>query len=209
MNLNYKFQDKKLLDLALTQSGVDSDHNNERLEFVGDRVLGLAVARLLYEMFPDESEGELARRHAFLVSTETLADVAIKIGLDHDLRHGHLTGGRIRHTLANAMEAVLGAIFFDSDFDTVRNLIVEIWRDLAAMNKQAPKDSKTALQEFVQKHTGGGLPVYECVGTAGATHSPVFTVSVAAMGKNATGVGTSKKNAEIAAAAELLKKLAI
>ncbi|MBQ7185327.1 MAG: ribonuclease III [Alphaproteobacteria bacterium] len=209
MNLNYEFKNKKLLDVALTQSGVDSDCNNERLEFVGDRVLGLAIAELLYEMFPNENEGELARRHAFLVSTETLADVAIRIGLDKVLRHGHLTGGRIRHTLANAMEAVFGAIFFDSDFNAARDLIVDLWRDLAAANKSAPKDAKTALQELVQKNTNGGLPVYECVGTSGASHNPVFTASVTAMGQMATGRGASKKAAEIAAAGELLKKLAI
>lgn len=209
MNLNYEFKDKSLLDLALTQSGINSEHNNERLEFVGDRVLGLSVARLLYEMFPNESEGELARRHAFLVSTDTLADVAISIGLDKSLHHGHLTGGRVRHTLANAMEAVFGAIFFDGGFEAARTLIVDIWSDLAAADKRAPKDAKTALQELVQKNTSGGLPVYECLGCSGASHNPVFTVSVTAMGESATGSGTSKKAAEIAAAGELLKKLAI
>ena len=80
MKLKYEFKDKSLLEMALTQSGADILHNNERLEFVGDRVLGLSVAALLYEMFPSEDEGQLARRHAFLVSTETLADVALALG---------------------------------------------------------------------------------------------------------------------------------
>ena len=129
--LNYTFNDKKLLELALTQSGVDSVRNNERLEFIGDRVLGLSVAELIYEMYPNETEGELARRHAMLVSTDTLGDVARKIGLEKHVRHGHMTAGRIKHMLANSMEAVLGAIYIDGGFDTAKEIIIEIWRDLA------------------------------------------------------------------------------
>ena len=97
--LGYKFKNEKLLDLALTQSGADSTHNNERLEFVGDRVLGLTVAEMLYNMYPNEAEGELARRHAMLVSTETLAHVAAEMDLAHRVHHGHMTAGRIQHSL--------------------------------------------------------------------------------------------------------------
>ena len=111
--LNYTFKNPELLELALTQSGANAEHNNERLEFVGDRVLGLSVAALLYEMFPTEHEGELARRHATLVSTETLARVATQLGLDKKIHHGHMTAGRIQHICANAMEAVFGAIFIE------------------------------------------------------------------------------------------------
>ena len=116
MKLNYEFKNKELLKLALTQSGIDAKHNNERLEFIGDRVLGLSVAKMLYDMYPTEAEGNLARRHAFLVSTDTLANVAKTIELERELRHGHMTGGKINHVLANAMEAILGAIFLDSGF---------------------------------------------------------------------------------------------
>lgn len=209
MKLEYKFKNQALLDLALTQSGVDSEHNNERLEFIGDRVLGLAVAQLLYEMFPSEAEGDLARRHAMLVSTETLATVAESIDLSASVRHGHITAGRIRHIMANAMEAVLGAIFLDSSFDTARDIIFALWRDLAARDATAPKDPKTTLQEYVQKHTPGELPEYKYLPPQGASHNPVFTVRVTALGRTATATGTSKKTASIAAAAELLKLLAI
>jgi ribonuclease-3 len=209
MKLKYKFKNENLFDLAMTQSGIDSVHNNEKLEFVGDRVLGLSVASLLYQMFPDETEGELARRHAVLVSTETLADVAIKLELEKSLHHGHVTGGRKRHMLANTMEAVLGAMFLDSGFDTARDVIWDIWRELAAAEVEAPKDSKTKLQEFVQKHANGLLPVYEYTEPAGAAHCPVFTVNVTAMGQSASGQGSSKKDASTAAAEALLKKLAI
>jgi ribonuclease-3 len=209
MKLNYKFKNQKLLQLALTQSGVDSRHNNERLEFVGDRVLGLSVAELLYTMYPTDDEGGLARRHATLVSTDTLANVAKQLELGNDVRHGHMTGGKINHILANAMEAVLGAIFLDSDFDTVRGVIFEIWTDLAAAETIAPKDAKTTLQEFVQKNSNGALPVYEYNAPTGASHNPEFSVTVTAMGKSATGVGSSKKDASLKAAEKLLKILAI
>lgn len=207
--INYDFNDDSLLELALTQSGANSAQNNERLEFIGDRVLGLSVAGLLYEMYPNESEGELARRHAMLVSTETLGNVARELGLDKMVRHGHMTAGRVQHILANAMEAVLGAIYLDGGFDVACNIIVGIWRDLAAIDVVAPKDPKTRLQELVQKNEPGNLPVYEYMESVGASHNPVFNVRVSAMGRTAMGQGTSKKGASIAAAEELLKILAI
>lgn len=209
IKLNYEFRNKQLLELALTQSGVNATQNNERLEFIGDRVLGLSVAGLLYEMYPNESEGELARRHAMLVSTETLGNVARQLGLDRQIKHGHMTAGRIVHIMANAMEAIFGAIYLDSGFDAAKNVIVDIWRELAAADVVAPKDPKTALQEFVQQADNGNLPVYEFLETTGASHNPVFNVRVCAMGKSAQGQGASKKAATIDAAEKLLKILAI
>jgi ribonuclease-3 len=209
IKLNYEFKNKQLLELALTQSGANSVQNNERLEFIGDRVLGLSVAGLLYEMYPNESEGELARRHAMLVSTETLGNVARQLGLDRQIKHGHMTAGRIVHIMANAMEAIFGAIYLDSGFDAAKNVIVDIWRELAAADVVAPKDPKTALQEFVQQSDNGNLPVYEFLETTGASHNPVFNVRVCAMGKSAQGQGASKKAATIDAAEKLLKILAI
>ena len=207
--LNYTFKNPQLLELALTQSGVDSAHNNERLEFIGDRVLGLTIAALLFEMYPDENEGELARRHAMLVSTETLASVADKLNLASHIRHGHMTGGRIRHIMANAMEAIFGAIFIDGGFESARNVILSHWRALAAADATAPKDAKTALQELVQKQDDGALPVYEFLEQTGASHNPVFHVRVTALGRTADATGPSKKVASINAADALLKILAI
>lgn len=206
--LNYVFIDEGLLGLALTQSGVDASKNNERLEFIGDRVLGLAVAAMLYKMFPDESEGELARRHSVLVSADTLANVAKKIELDKHIRHGHLTGGRLKHIMADAMEAVLGAIYLDGGYEVAQSVIADIWTELAAATVDVPKDPKTALQEFVQHNDNGKLPVYEYMKPVGASHTPLFTVRVSAMGKSAKGQGSSKKAASLAAADELLKILA-
>ena len=206
--LKYEFKNQGLLQLALTQSGVDAKKNNERLEFIGDRVLGLAVAELLYKMFPNETEGELARRHAKLVSTNVLGIVARECGLDKMVRHGHMTGGRVHHMLANTMEAVLGAVYVDGGFEIARSIIVEIWKDLASRDEIAPKDPKSALQELVQKKDNGALPVYEYLGATGASHSPTFSVRVTAMGQSAVGEGTSKKVASVIAAKELLKILA-
>jgi ribonuclease-3 len=209
MKLNYEFKDKKLLELALTQSGINADNNNERLEFIGDRVLGLSVAEFLYKNYPNESEGYLARRHASLVSTDTLAYVAKQIEIEKHLHHGHMTGGKINHVLANAMEAIFGAIFLESGFDKARDVIMEIWSELATAEIIAPKDSKTALQEFVQKADSGALPEYIYHEPTGASHNPTFTVTVKAMGKSADGVGSSKKLASLDAADKLLKILAI
>lgn len=207
--LNYTFRNQALLDLALTQSGANAANNNERLEFVGDRVLGLVVAELLYNIFPAEPEGDLARRHALLVSTKTLANVAVRLGLHRQIRHGHLTGGRQQHMLADAMEAVLGAIFIDSGWRAARAVVMGIWTELARENVVAPKDPKTKLQEYVQKNDNGALPLYNYLTPTGASHCPEFSVRVSAMGKSATATGTSKKAASIAAADELLKILAI
>lgn len=208
MKINYEFKNQELLKQALTQSGINATHNNERLEFIGDRVLGLSVAAMLYDMYPDEAEGNLARRHAFLVSTETLALVAKNIGIESELRHGHMTGGKINHILANAMEAILGTIFIESGFEIARKIIVDIWHDLAAAEITAPKDAKTALQEYVQQHSHGELPVYTYAEPTGVSHNPEFTATVTALGKSATGIGASKKIASLNAAENLLKNLA-
>jgi ribonuclease-3 len=209
MKIQYEFKNKELLKLALTQSGIDSEHNNERLEFIGDRVLGLSVADMLYKMYPNEDEGNLARRHAFLVSTETLAGIAKELNLEKDLRHGHMTGGKINHVLANGMEAIFGAIFLDSGFDVARKIIVQLLNDIATSEIVAPKDAKTTLQELVQKTKPGTLPIYKYMEPTGASHNPVFTVTVTALGKSANGTGPSKKVASLIAAENLLKNLAI
>lgn len=206
-NIRYEFRNPGLLGLALTQSGIDYEHNNERLEFIGDRVLGLTIAEILYKTFPHENEGALARRHAMLVSTHILAEVARKLELGKYVRHGHMTGGRVQHMLADAMEAVIGAVYVDGGFEPARSFIAELWRDLITRDPNPPKDDKTKLQELVQKLANGALPVYEYDRSGGAPHAPVFRARVTAMGKSAEGVGASKKIASTIAATELLKIL--
>jgi len=202
---DYEFKDKALFDLAMTQSGADRKNNNERLEFVGDRVLGLAVAEMLYKMFPAEKEGELAKRQAKLVSAATLDKIAKSFGFERLLRHGHLTGGKSRNTNADAMESVIAAIFLDSDWATARDFVIANWRGLAESELTAPKDPKTKLQEHCQREAGV-LPVYEI---SAEQKDGNFTAIVSAMGKTAEGQGASKKEATAFAAAAMLKVLGI
>ena len=157
--LNYTFNDESLLDLALTQSGVDAVNYNERLEFIGDRVLGLSVAGLLFDMFPTEAEGDLARRHPMLVSTETLAQVACELGLDKMVRHGHMTAGRVKHVLADAMEAVFAAVYLDGGVEEARSLIhrVLLDKEREEVVEERRRDYKTALQELVQRTPGNTI----------------------------------------------------
>jgi ribonuclease-3 len=200
--LEYSFKDKSLFDLAMTQSGADACNNNERLEFLGDRVLGLAVAEMLYKMFPNEKEGDLARRHANLVSAKTLTEVAKDFGYDKTIRHGHMTGGKMDHIVANAMESVIAAIYIDGGWDVASDFIVSEWKELAMRDLSAPKDPKTELQELVQKECKGALPLYEFLDEK----KNYFSVRVSALGMSAEGSGSNKKSATVAAASALMQK---
>jgi ribonuclease-3 len=185
--------------------------SSERQEFLGDRVLGLVVAELLFHRFPDEAEGHLARRHAVLVSRRSLARVADGIGL---ARHIVLspgedgTGGRERPALlADICEAVIAALYLDGGLEPAAAFIRRHWRPLMDEDAVPPKDVKTALQEWAQGR-GLALPRYREVARAGPAHAPSFTVEVTVAGHPpATGSGPSKRAAEGAAAAALLARL--
>ncbi len=184
--------------------------SNERLEFVGDRVLGLLMAEWLAERFPHEQEGALGRRLGHLVSQPVLAGVADAIGLDDALAvsPGEARAGvKKRATvLADALEAALGAVYLDGGLAPARAFVRRAWD--AAMTAQAepPKDAKTALQEWAQTR-GPDLPVYAMTGRSGPPHAPEFTVTVSADGASGTGTATSKRAAEQAAAADLLRQV--
>lgn len=201
--LNYVFNNEKLFELAMTQSGADAENNNERLEFLGDRVLGLSVAEMLYKIFPGESEGKLARRFAVLVSTKTLALIAKNFGLEKSIRHGHLTGGMKEHVAADAMESVIGAIYLDGGWESAKKFVLENWTEIAMAEVEAPKDPKTELQEMAQHSGNGSLPVYEFTDCKRNT----FCACVTALGQSAEGKGSTKKSATIAAAQKLLDVL--
>ena len=203
----------ELLNLALTHSSWayenDGAPDNERLEFLGDSVLGLAVASMLYEEFPDLNEGELSPRHHALVSTVTLAGIARKIGLGPYLRLGkseQLTGGIDKDSiLADALEAVFGAAHLSVGFDRATELVLRLVRPYVSDVERlsAEMDPKTALLEFLAA-LGGGTPTYQVSGT-GPDHDRVFIASIhVPAGKvtlvEATGTGRSKKQAELAAA---------
>ncbi len=192
--LGYTFKDKSLLDQALTQSGYSAIKNNERLEFLGDRVLGLTVAYLLYEKFPDENEGFLAQRHAALVSSKSLAIVADKLGMQSVLKRAHLTTGDLTNVMADAMEAIFAAIYIEAGADVANKVIVNLFQDMVVESIELPKDPKTMLQEYVQSFTVD-LPKYRVDTVSGPAHEPEFVVTVTALDKSATAIGSSKKNA--------------
>jgi ribonuclease III len=212
--LNYTFRSKKLIEQALTHASVragrSGQFDNERLEFLGDRVLGLAVAGLLHAMFPKLREGELARRYNRLVSGETCADVARSIDLGRfvilaDSEAG--SGGRDKDTiLADAIEAILGAIFIEAGFEKARDLVVALWQERIANLNRNPVDPKSALQEWSQGN-GLALPKYTEVSRSGPDHAPRFVAEVR-IGEYApaTADGTSKRQAEQAAARVFLER---
>ncbi|MEO5372973.1 MAG: ribonuclease III [Alphaproteobacteria bacterium] len=184
----------------------------ERLEFLGDRVLGLVVAAMLLDRFPDEKEGALAQRHAALVRRETLARVALDIGLDHHLvlsKGEEEAGGRDNPAiLADACEAVIAALFTDAGFAAAERCIRRLWTPMMEEAIRPPKDAKTALQEWAQSR-GRPLPVYSTVATDGPPHEPVFSVMVRVEGEApVTATGPSKRVAEQAAARTLLERVA-
>jgi ribonuclease-3 len=211
--LGHRFRDRRLLRDALRHpSVVATSHATpyERLEFLGDRVLGLVIAELLMRRFPTEPEGHLARRLAAHVRREALAEVAQSIDLGRHLmlsRGEEVGGGRTNAgTLADCMEAVIGALYVDGGLPVAARFIHERWEERVGQ-RQPPRDPKTALQEWAQ---GRGLPLprYETVSAEGPDHAPAFTVSVSIEGHpGASAVGASKRAAERAAAEALLDAL--
>jgi ribonuclease-3 len=188
----------------------------ERLEFLGDSVIGLLVAEMLYRRYPNESEGELARRHSALVCGTTLAEVATSINLGEQMimsEGENISGGRLNPAnLEDAMEALLGAIYLDGGIEAVRSVVEEYWSPLADKLKSPPKDPKSALQEWAQG-LGKPLPEYVVVEEAGPAHAPLFTIEVRVAGLGAKIVtasasANSKKLAERLAAEAMLQKLA-
>jgi ribonuclease III len=212
-SLGHVFAQPALCHAALTHRSAGADHN-ERLEFLGDAILNCSVARLLYDAHPEADEGALSRLRATLVSGETLAQIAGELGLGEHLRLGLgelKTGGfRRASILADALEALLGAVFLDSGFDAgaaaVARIIGPRLSDLPAADKL--KDPKTRLQEALQAH-GLALPVYTLTAVAGDPHLQTFTVTcqVPVLGMSAVGEGASRRRAEQLAAAKLLELL--
>ena len=212
-SFGHAFANADLCRAALTHRSAGGEHN-ERLEFLGDAILNCCVARLLYDAQPDADEGALSRLRATLVSGESLASIAAEIGLGQHLRLGlgELKSGGFRRAsiLADALEAILGAIFLDSGFDAaaaaVKRLIGPRMAQLPAA--EALKDAKTRLQEALQAH-GLALPIYALTAAAGDPHAQSFTVTceVPTFGLVAVGEGGSRRRAEQLAARKLLDLL--
>jgi ribonuclease III len=212
-SLGHVFTQPDLCHAAVTHRSAGADHN-ERLEFLGDSILNCAVARLLYDAHSQEDEGALSRLRATLVSGETLAQIAAELKLGEHLRlgPGELKSGGYRRAsiLADALEALLGAIFLDSGFDAAAAAVARIMgprlSELPAADSL--KDPKTRLQEVLQAH-GLALPIYTLTAVAGDPHAQSFTVSceVPVLDTSAVGEGGSRRRAEQLAAAKLLQLL--
>ena len=180
-NLSYQFSDIELLSKALTHRSV-SKQNNERLEFLGDSVLGSIISEELYSRHSNIDEGQLSRLRSHLVRGNTLANLAKKLDISENLRlgQGELKSGGFRREsiLADTFEAILGAIFLDSDYLTVKKVVLNLFSDLLneVKSEESLKDFKTQLQEMLQKK-GYDLPKYELLQTKGKDHNAVFYVS--------------------------------
>jgi len=207
--IQYKFKNQSLLRQALTHTGCTSKigENYERLEFLGDRVLGLSIASLLYRAFPNEPEGSLSPRFVGLVCRDTVATMARKLQLD---KYMFVNDDEIRNNdnvLCDICEAVIGAIFIDSNCETAVEFVNAHWKDLIDKNIAPPKDAKTTLQEYSFARSMG-LPVYTLDKREGSEHEPIFYISVKlSNGLSATGHGRNKKQAEQNAATNMLKRI--
>ncbi|MCC2651013.1 MAG: ribonuclease [Microvirga sp.] len=208
--LGYRFENPALLDEALTHvSAPKADGQSyQRLEFLGDRVLGLAIADLLYRTFPGAPEGELSRRLAELVRRESCAEIAITwdVGTYLKLGAGEAHAGERRNQtiLADVCEAIIGAAFMDGGYDAARGVVERAFQPLLEAPRRPLRDPKSALQEWAQ---GRGLPppTYSIVEQTGPDHAPKFRVMVKVKGAETEfGLGTSKRIAEQAAARSLL-----
>ena len=208
--LEHVFTQPKLLVQALTHRSFSSDHN-ERIEFLGDSVLNLAVASLLYEQLSELPEGDLSRVRANLVKQDTLHQVAVSLGLPDMLRLGEgeaKSGGQKRPSiLADAVEALIGAVYLDAGFDIAASLVRRLFKDVE-INARMPaigKDPKTELQEWLQGRKMN-LPIYRVVGTQGAAHKQIFDVEceIVEYRRAERGVGGSRRAGEQAAAIAML-----
>ncbi|MCC6468762.1 MAG: ribonuclease III [Alphaproteobacteria bacterium] len=212
--LGHRFADRSLLQLALTHASAGASRlgDNQRLEFLGDRVLSLIVAELLYQRFPGEEEGALARRHAALVRQEALTEVARAIALGSHLRFaGGEAAGKRREggagALADACEALIAALYLDGGLAAARAFVARAWEGMITADPTPPRDAKTALQEWAQAR-GEPLPRYAIVGREGPDHEPLFTVTATLKdGRQAKASGANKRAAEQAAAAVLLEQI--
>lgn len=214
----YRFSSNGLLDEALTHSsgrkarvrpGGKRVHENERLEFLGDRVLGLVIAEWLIEVYPDEREGELATKLNNLVRKETCAEVARAISLDHFIRVGKTErAGEVHRkvtVLGDTMESVIAAIYLDGGLEPSKEVVRRLWKPHMDAVEKLKRDAKTVLQEWAQAR---GLPVprYQLVDRTGPDHNPVFQISVEVKGlEPVKGSGKTKRAGEQDAAQNLLE----
>jgi len=209
--LDHQPKSLALFELALTHKSMGKSEDYERLEFLGDRVLGHVIARALYDLHPTEPEGYLSRRYNVLVARETCADIGRELGVPKLVRLGKQAredgATQSDNVIGDVVESLIGALLIDGGFEAAQRFILATWDAHLSEQGKAPQHPKSALQELAAAK-GVKAPAYEVVARTGAHHAPKFTirVSVPKLGE-ATAEGTSKQEAETAAAAALLQQL--
>lgn len=216
--LGYSFKDESILIQALSHPSLrqhiastdDVTIDNERLELLGDSVIGFVITELIYKNFANYNEGKLATVKSHLVCKDMLCKIGLKINLEDSIimTHGEeVSGGRDNPSnIENAVEAVMAAIYLDSDIEVVTNIIKKLWHEYLDAPDLAQNDTKSALQELVQS-MGPFKPIYEVKSRSGSAHAPVFEVEVEVQGRTQSGSGHSIKAAEKEAASKMLKVL--
>ena len=206
-DLKIKFKNKPLLIKALTHKSANQKSNNEKLEFLGDRVIGLVLSQKLFDLYPNENEGVLDKRFANLVNRKICCEIGLSIGI-----HNYIITGNSKKKInkgdekiiSDCCEALIAAIYIDQDFNYVRNFILKVWKKNINKSTITILDSKTKLQEYSLKRYKK-LPQYRLVSTQGPRHNPIYKISVSiTASKQFIGVGNSKQQAEQDGATKLL-----
>ena len=207
-DIKIKFKDKSLIISALTHKSSNQKINNEKLEFLGDRVIGLVLSKKLFDLYPKETEGILDKRFANLVNRKTCCDVAWTLNIQNHIILGNQKTKVTKHDekiLSDCCEAIIGAIYIDHGFEIVRNYILKIWKNYIDKSIVTVLDPKTVLQEYSLKKYKK-LPAYRLINSTGPRHSPVYKITVSITGsKEYIGSGSSKQQAQLNGAAKLLK----
>ena len=208
--IKINFKNKDLLIKSLTHKSYDKENNNEKLEFLGDRVLGLIIAKKLLEIYPDEKEGILDKKFASLVNKKTCLEIAKKLELNNYILRLNLGNKKTLiedKVLSDSCEALIGAIYLDKGFQTVEKIILNLWSDKIKDSAVTLIDAKTKLQEFSLKKFKK-LPIYKLISNTGPRHKPLFKVAVKLIDtKFFTAQGNSKKDAEQNAAIICLQNI--
>jgi ribonuclease III len=207
-DINFKFKDKNLIISALTHKSSNQKYNNEKLEFLGDRVIGLALSKKLFDLYPKETEGILDKRFASLVNRKTCCEIAWSLNIQNHVVMGNNKKKITKSDekiLSDCCEAVIGAIYIDRGFETVKNYIIKVWKKFIDKSGVTILDPKTKLQEFSLKKYKK-LPIYRVINFTGPKHNPIYKISVSIEdSKDYIGSGSSKQIAQLDAAAKLLK----